>query len=172
MLSFGLTYYLCLLLELLYPTYASLRAIQTSDKFDDTQWLTYWVVYAITSTIEAVGAYAIAWIPLYWEIKCAFVLWLIAPQIQGARKLYEDVIMPLLKKYAKHIDPVFERVDSVLQSQMVGQLAKYIDKHGPSMAEEALKRAQEQGTKFAAAAQAAASEHMKQQQQQAGRKDL
>lgn len=37
MLSFGLTYYACVLLQFLYPTYASYKAIQSRATDDDTQ---------------------------------------------------------------------------------------------------------------------------------------
>ncbi|PNH01448.1 Receptor expression-enhancing protein 5 [Tetrabaena socialis] len=82
MLSLGLSYYACLLIELIYPTFASLKAIQSSDRLDDTQWLTYWVVYAVLSTAQSLASVFLAWVPLYWEMKCCLILWMIAPQTQ------------------------------------------------------------------------------------------
>ncbi|GFR49706.1 hypothetical protein Agub_g11859 [Astrephomene gubernaculifera] len=166
MLSFSLTYYLCLFAELFYPTYMSLKAIQSTTKLDDTQWLTYWVVYAFLSTFESVGMFLLSWIPLYYEIKLLFVVWLIAPQTQGARKIYEEYIVPLLKKYGDKIDPVFGKADAALQSQIVNQIAKYVDKHGPAIAEQAMKQAQEQAVRVGQMAQAAAAEHIRNMQQQ------
>ncbi|KAG2442675.1 hypothetical protein HXX76_002758 [Chlamydomonas incerta] len=160
-LSFGLTYYVCIFAELLFPTYASLKAIQSPGKLDDTQWLTYWVVYAFISTFESVGAIVLQWIPLYYEIKLLFVLWMIAPQTQGARKIYEDHIMPLLKKYGDKIDPIFARAESALESQYVNHLAKYVDKHGPAILEQAAAQAQKHGTVVAGMAQAAYQEQLK-----------
>ena len=35
-----------------YPAYCSIRALESSVKSDDTQWLTYWVVFAAFSVVE------------------------------------------------------------------------------------------------------------------------
>ncbi|EFJ51912.1 hypothetical protein VOLCADRAFT_103098 [Volvox carteri f. nagariensis] len=140
MLSLSITYYICLFTELLYPTYCSLKAIQSTSKIDDTQWLTYWVVYAIFSTMEGVGKFFLGWIPLYYEIKLLFVIWMIAPQTQGARKIYEDHIVPMLKKYGHKIDPIFGQADAVLKSSLVNQIAISAEKHAPGLAEQALKQ--------------------------------
>ena len=36
----------------LYPAYCSIKALESSTKIDDTQWLTYWVVFGLFSVIE------------------------------------------------------------------------------------------------------------------------
>jgi receptor expression-enhancing protein 5/6 len=35
------------LVGFVYPAYASFKAIDSADPNDDTQWLTYWVVFAV-----------------------------------------------------------------------------------------------------------------------------
>ena len=35
-----------------YPAYCSIRALESTVKSDDTQWLTYWVVFAAFSVVE------------------------------------------------------------------------------------------------------------------------
>jgi receptor expression-enhancing protein 5/6 len=35
-----------------YPAYCSIRALESTMKDDDTQWLTYWVVFAAFSLVE------------------------------------------------------------------------------------------------------------------------
>ena len=40
-----------------YPAYKSFQAIETKNKGDDTQWLVYWVIFALFSIVETfVGA--------------------------------------------------------------------------------------------------------------------
>ncbi|CAN6675949.1 unnamed protein product [Malus baccata var. baccata] len=40
------------LVTLVYPLYASIRAIETKSRTDDQQWLTYWVLYSLMTIFE------------------------------------------------------------------------------------------------------------------------
>lgn len=46
------------------PAYYSLDALFTTGKADDTQWLTYWVVYAFLTFFES-AVNAVYWFPFY-----------------------------------------------------------------------------------------------------------
>lgn len=48
--------------------------------FFSIKWLTYWVVYSTISTVEILFASIFGWIPLYYEAKLVFVIWLQAPK--------------------------------------------------------------------------------------------
>ena len=37
------------IVAVIYPAYASLKAIESDDKSDDTLWLSYWVIYGCVS---------------------------------------------------------------------------------------------------------------------------
>ena len=47
-------------------------------------------------------------IPLFQVAKLCFVIWLQAPQTQGAQKLYRRHILPLLKQHQARIDKYLE----------------------------------------------------------------
>ncbi len=49
------------LMGFIYPAYMSFKAISTSTKQDDTQWLTYWVVYAFFTMTESVTDVLFSW---------------------------------------------------------------------------------------------------------------
>ena len=36
---------------LLYPAYKSFKSLQTKDKDDDSQWLTYWIVFSFSNLL-------------------------------------------------------------------------------------------------------------------------
>ena len=40
------------MVTLVYPLYASVRAIETKSPVDDHQWLTYWVLYSLITLFE------------------------------------------------------------------------------------------------------------------------
>jgi len=68
------------LVGVIYPIGASMRAIKTKGKDDDTQWLTYWVVYGIFSIPEYFYDPLVTILPFYFPLKLIFILWLLLPQ--------------------------------------------------------------------------------------------
>lgn len=76
------------------PGYLSLQALETPGKGDDTQYLTYWVVYAVFTILEFWSSLILYWIPFWWLLKTVFFLWLGLPQTNGARVVYAKVIRP------------------------------------------------------------------------------
>ena len=45
------------------------KAIESTQKDDDTQWLTYWVVYSAFSILEFFSDIFLSWFPLYFLFK-------------------------------------------------------------------------------------------------------
>ncbi|KAK9480356.1 TB2/DP1, HVA22 family-domain-containing protein [Lipomyces japonicus] len=85
----------------LIPGYYSLIALDTPGTADDTQYLTYWVVFAFFSVVEFWSRAILYWIPFYWFFKVIFVLYLGLPQFQGAKVVFNTVVKPLSAKLAK-----------------------------------------------------------------------
>jgi len=96
------------LVGFIYPAYMSFKAIQTKTTKDDTQWLTYWVVYAFFNLTEQVTDIFLAWIPFYFVIKVAFLIWCYHPATLGANVVYESVLKP-------HLLPKLSMVDQALK---------------------------------------------------------
>ena len=55
----------------------SFKAIYFADPTNDTQWLTYSVVFAFVSIIENVFGFISDIIPAYFALKVPFFIWLI-----------------------------------------------------------------------------------------------
>ncbi|KAM7532812.1 hypothetical protein Aperf_G00000129125 [Anoplocephala perfoliata] len=95
----------------LYPAYASIKAIETPHKDDDTKWLTYWVVYAAFSLIETFTDIFLYWIPFYPLLKCVLLLFLmISGKYNGSIVLYKKFIRPYILKYEDQIDRAADEV--------------------------------------------------------------
>lgn len=75
-----------------YPAYCSIKAIESTNKDDDTQWLTYWLIFALFKIIEGFADVFLSRLPLYFFMKMAFLVYLFYPTTQGAKVLYENVI--------------------------------------------------------------------------------
>ncbi|CAN0897344.1 HVA22-like protein f [Linum grandiflorum] len=84
-------------LILLYPLYASVRAIESPSMVDDQQWLTYWIIYSFITLFELSFWKVLAWFPFWAYIKLVFCMWLVLPMFNGAAYIYET----MLRKYVK-----------------------------------------------------------------------
>nr|CAD7463541.1 unnamed protein product [Timema tahoe] len=95
----------CNIFGFLYPAYASLKALETPNKEDDTKWLTYWVVFAFFSLIEYFSDLILSWFPFYWLAKCLFHLWCFIPiENNGSRVIYNHIIRPRFLKHSGDVD--------------------------------------------------------------------
>ncbi|KAB0341486.1 hypothetical protein FD755_013724 [Muntiacus reevesi] len=84
-----------------------IKAIESPNKEDDTQWLTYWVVYGVFSIVEFFSDLFLSWFPFYYMLKCGFLLWCMAPSpANGADLLYKRVIRPFFLKHESQVDSV------------------------------------------------------------------
>lgn len=68
------------------------------------RWMMYWIVFALFMAVETFTDIFISWFPFYYEIKMAFVLWLLSPYTKGASLLYRKFVHPSLSRHEKEID--------------------------------------------------------------------
>ncbi|XP_055839699.1 receptor expression-enhancing protein 5 isoform X2 [Episyrphus balteatus] len=100
---------LCNIIGVVYPAYISIHAIESSTKIDDTKWLTYWVTYGILSIIEYFSVILTSVIPLYWLLKCIFLVWCMLPiESNGSNIIYHRVIRPYFLKHHQAADKLMD----------------------------------------------------------------
>ncbi|KAI1092465.1 TB2/DP1, HVA22 family-domain-containing protein [Rostrohypoxylon terebratum] len=80
------------------PGYYSLAALFSAGKADDTQWLTYWVVFAFFSVLESALS-VVYWFPFYYTFKFIFLLWLSLPVFNGSQFIFRSFLQPALSRY-------------------------------------------------------------------------
>jgi len=101
------------MLGFLYPAYMSVKAVESPDKEDDTQWLTYWVVYGAFSIVEFFSDIFLGWFPFYFLFKCAFLCWCMAPfSWNGANFIYHKVLVPFVKAHETEISEFMDRAQT------------------------------------------------------------
>lgn len=103
-----------------FPVFASYKALKGSDPALLTPWLMYWVVLACALLFESWVGFILVWcvglylsfgiklmanrIPFYSWIRLGFLLYLILPQTQGAKMLYQAHVHPFLEENERSID--------------------------------------------------------------------
>ncbi|RDW71853.1 protein YOP1 [Coleophoma crateriformis] len=87
-----------------FPVFASYKALKSSDPALLTPWLMYWVVLACALLCESWVGFILVWIPFYAWIRLGFLLYLILPQTQGAKILYQTHVHPFLEENERSID--------------------------------------------------------------------
>lgn len=97
------------LLGFIYPAYASFKALESDNKDDDVQWLTYWVVFGFLNIVEFFSDILLFWLPFYYVFKAAGILWLAMPQTKGAVFVYQRILRPFLVSEEKEIDRLAAR---------------------------------------------------------------
>lgn len=80
------------------PGYYSLNALFTVNPADDTQWLTYWVVFSFFTVVESLVS-VVYWFPFYFTFKFIFLLWLSLPMFRGAEFIFRSFMVPMLGRY-------------------------------------------------------------------------
>ncbi|RWS15292.1 receptor expression-enhancing protein 5-like protein [Dinothrombium tinctorium] len=95
----------CNLVGFVYPAYASIVALESAGKDDDTKWLTYWVVFATFSVVEFFSDTLFSWFPFYWLAKVIFLVWCYLPIANnGSMVVFNRFIRPVFHKNQSKID--------------------------------------------------------------------
>ncbi|KAF8366804.1 yop-1 [Pristionchus pacificus] len=116
----------CNIIGFLYPAYVSVMAIESAGKEDDTQWLTYWVVFAVLSVCEFFAQQIVAVFPIYWLVKAVFCIWLYLPATKGATILYQKGIRPFVLKNQSSIDQAARKVADAAKD-VVGEVKQRLE---------------------------------------------
>lgn len=96
-----------------YPIFMSFHALESDGKDDDKQWLTYWVVFGLFSVTDQFAGFILRFIPFYYVLKVATLIWLFHPAFQGATYIYKEYIQP----YAEMITQVENNIKNVAGSK-------------------------------------------------------
>ncbi|XP_040917313.1 receptor expression-enhancing protein 1 isoform X3 [Toxotes jaculatrix] len=64
----------------------------------------YWIIFALFTSVEVFSDMFLCWLPFYYELKIAFVVWLLSPYTKGSSVLYRKFVHPTLSSKEKDID--------------------------------------------------------------------
>ncbi|XP_072923895.1 receptor expression-enhancing protein 2 isoform X2 [Hemitrygon akajei] len=104
MVSWMISRLVVLIFGTLYPAYSSYKAVKTKNVKEYVKWMMYWIVFAFFTTAETLTDLILSWFPFYFELKIAFVIWLLSPYTKGSSVLYRKFVHPTLSSKEKEID--------------------------------------------------------------------
>jgi len=134
MIGYG-AQFVCNFVGFIYPAYMSVKAVESASKDDDTQWLTYWVVYSCFHLIEFFSDIFLFWIPFYWFFKCCFLVWCFSDvSWNGSTTIYHKVIRPFILRHQDRIDAALDKAKDAAMD--VYELVTGDTSHGNSNARE------------------------------------
>ncbi len=103
------------LIGVAYPVFMSFHALESKhSEDDDKQWLTYWVVYGLFALADQCAGFILHFIPFYYVLKVAVLIWLFHPSTQGATWVYNEYIQP----YAGQIDEIRQSVSEGIDNSV------------------------------------------------------
>ncbi|CAH2299536.1 receptor expression-enhancing 1 isoform X4 [Pelobates cultripes] len=104
MVSWIISRLVVLIFGTLYPAYYSYKAVKSKDIKEYVKWMMYWIIFALFMSVETFTDIFLCWFPFYYELKIAFVAWLLSPYTKGSSLLYRKFVHPTLSSKEKEID--------------------------------------------------------------------
>lgn len=90
--------------SILFPVYASYKALRTSDPALLAPWLMYWSTLSLFLLVESQFHFILSWVPFYSWMRLGLHLYLVLPGNQGSVLLYQQYIHPFLEEHERQID--------------------------------------------------------------------
>eukprot|EP00937_MAST-01D_sp_MAST-1D-sp2_P000438 g438.t1 len=87
-----LTFIGCLLLAFAYPSYHAIRAIRRRRHAAVVRWLKFFVVLTLFELLHHGLSRLLRWVPLWWHLKLAMLMYLHLPFFSGATSVYNIVV--------------------------------------------------------------------------------
>ena len=114
------------IITILFPAFASFKAIRSGNPAQLTPWLMYWVVLSGILLAESWTVFIIGWyiarfvldydiltkifrFPFYSWIRLFFLSYLVLPQTQGARILFQEYVDPFFEQHEREIEELIGR---------------------------------------------------------------
>ncbi|KAG9524426.1 hypothetical protein KCU71_g12209, partial [Aureobasidium melanogenum] len=90
--------------SILFPIFASYKALRSSDPAQLAPWLMYWTTLSLALAAESFLYPILSWVPFYSWIRLGAHLYLVLPGQQGSVFVYQNYIYPFLYEHEREID--------------------------------------------------------------------
>ncbi|XP_074313306.1 HVA22-like protein k [Silene latifolia] len=101
----------CCSVGVVLPVYSTFKAIERKDPDEQQRCLVYWAAFGSFTVAEAITDKLIHWLPYYYHMKFAFLVWLQLPSTDGATQLYMNHLRPFLLRHQATLDHIVGFMD-------------------------------------------------------------
>ncbi|BAT99265.1 HVA22-like protein c isoform X1 [Vigna umbellata] len=139
------------LVTLVYPLYASIKAIESRSSIDDQQWLTYWVLYSLITLFELTFSKVLEVLAIWPYAKLILSCWLVLPQFSGAAHVYRHYVRPFYMNPQMPQMPKFPGASQMWyvprknifskQDDVLSAAERYMEEHGTEAFERLITKA-------------------------------
>mmetsp|Transcript_15988 Transcript_15988/g.49473 ORF Transcript_15988/g.49473 Transcript_15988/m.49473 type:complete len:157 (-) Transcript_15988:82-552(-) len=77
-----------------YPMYASMKMLAEDTTEDAAMWITYWCLFTSFKIVMGPLDFVLGFLPFYFYLKLALLVWLFSPTTKGAAIVYDKVVKP------------------------------------------------------------------------------
>lgn len=96
--------------SILFPIFASYKAIRTGDPADLAPWLMYWTTLSLFLVVESQFYFILYWVPFYSWMRLGVHLYLVMPGKQGSVYIYQAYVHPWLEGHERQIDDLIHQL--------------------------------------------------------------
>ncbi|XP_065874588.1 HVA22-like protein k isoform X2 [Euphorbia lathyris] len=111
----------CCTVGVVLPVYSTFKAIEGKNQNEQQKWLIYWAAYGSLSLVEVFADKLLSWVPMYYHVKFAFLVWLQLPSAYGAQKIYSNHLRPFFSRHQARVD--------LLVGFAHGEVIRIVSKH-------------------------------------------
>ncbi|KAL5710454.1 hypothetical protein ACHQM5_021013 [Ranunculus cassubicifolius] len=106
MLGDFITSLLIVVVGYVYPAFECYKAVEKNRvEVEHLRfWCKYWIIMAALTVIDRFGDIFVSWLPMYGEMKLAFIIYCWSPKTMGTSHVYEAYLKPLIAMYELDID--------------------------------------------------------------------
>ncbi|PKI37550.1 hypothetical protein CRG98_042063 [Punica granatum] len=89
-----------------YPAFQCFKALERHRANNDELrfWCQYWIIMALLTILERVADVIISWLPMYGELKLAFIIYLWYPKTKGTGYIYEAMLRPFMTNHETDLE--------------------------------------------------------------------
>ncbi|KAK4777538.1 hypothetical protein SAY87_017725 [Trapa incisa] len=101
-----ITRVLLMMLGYAYPAFQCFKVLERNRANNDELrfWCQYWIIMALLNILERVADVIVSWLPMYGELKLAFIIYLWYPKTKGTGRIYEKLLQPFMTNHKTYLE--------------------------------------------------------------------